>query len=181
MDGWVGSCRVISWTPNSHLLEPCGQTSRHFFGDSSSSSYASFDPAKELGVQETYIWARQETIHFNVWAGRLFGFQVQNSLDFGSWACSLHILFVCFHLFAFIRVRCRCCFLYAWFTSQDSKWEQASRDCTTDAGSHRILGSPWLKRRQGWGNLQAPTCSGDQAWPHCEGPSCVKAVNKKSL
>ena len=46
----VTPCRVptsLLLNMEHHLL----QTTRHFFGDSSS-SYASFDPAKELGVQE---------------------------------------------------------------------------------------------------------------------------------
>ena len=37
------------------------------------------------------------------------------------------------------------------------------------AGSYRILGPAWLERGQGWGNLQAPSCCGDQARPHCQG------------
>ena len=43
----VPSPNIPTFQHEHHLL----QTTRHFFGDSSS-SYASFDPAKELGVQE---------------------------------------------------------------------------------------------------------------------------------
>ena len=50
----VGSQRLILSSPL-YLLEATAhflQTARQFFGDSSS-SYVSFDPAKELGVQDT--------------------------------------------------------------------------------------------------------------------------------